>query len=204
MKLNNYNYDFRYYITKDAVKGINFIKIYKLSRDLIDWLYTVDLFFCKSTGWYISLYKFPFVESDKKTIYIPNFEIDINNPVSTILSNDDEIIVSLSLKEFKEFVDNYLNYTYGEKPRKDSHEKPPIGVKPEKLHEEHRIKELSRAIYEYCQSNRIDVVEKWIFELHSRVTNYNLKYNEQLDKNIEYDSEGKGNTLSSSEGMGDY
>ena len=196
------NFDY-YIINKIQTEGKYFLVILKQTDLLTEYLENEDWYEC-SSGWFIDIEpdEFPHIDENDKVIYLPNTDysedgrkISIEIPKSCIYG------VSYTLKKFQYHIDEMLeNYTCGEKPREDSSEMPPIGVMPEKLFELGRIKELSRAIYEYCYDDRIDVVEKWVYELNSRVTMYNSKYN-KLYYTSSYLQNNKQDDV---EGMGDY
>lgn len=61
-------------------------------------------------------------------------------------------------------------------PENEEEYRKPLGLMPEKIHEEKRISELSRAIYEYADvlsiENNIDILIEWTDELSRRLDNY--------------------------------
>ena len=74
--------------------------------------------------------------------------------------------------------EEYFDYIYDESEVKETMNKPLLGVTPKKLHEEKRIEDLCRALYDYSMeqptSKNIDYMHTWAEELVERL--WSLKF----------------------------
>lgn len=70
------------------------------------------------------------------------------------------------LKDTKELIDGYV-----EERNRPKQEKPPLGLVPEKIHKEHRIKDILDACSRYISCGK-QIPQEWTNELND--LNYNL------------------------------